>query len=307
MPLVLLLQLACRPEAANSAAAPYEPVPYSPELGGTSDMPVFDAEAMAVAISTALDAGRGITGAPVFAAYNEVMSSAEDGCPNYYATDGNVYWYDRCTTSSGSTFSGYSFYYNYTDYAPGDGNIYNGQQLYGVAQMWDAEGHELNLGGSAADVKLTAVDGSYTYWYSVAQGSFSWDGTGTEGSWVTPGMAPDLVLNAIEYPTYDGHMFYMNGGVSGIAGDYASVVFDALTLYDAGIGGACPEEPGGTISVRDANGYWYDLFLDGQLATEDEVSVAACDGCADAWYQGQNLGPVCVDYSALTSWRGAPW
>ena len=307
MPLFVLLPLACRPDGAEPDAAPYEAVPYEPNVGEPGQTPVFDAEAMGEAIAAALEAARGITGAPVFAAYNAVMSSAEEGCPNYYATDGNVYWYDRCTTSTGSTFSGYSFYYNYANYDGGDGNIYNGQQLYGVAQMWDAEGHELDLGGSAANVVLTAVNGSYTYWYSVAQGSFSWDGTGTEGSWVTPGMAPDLVLNAMKYPEYDGHMFYMNGGVSGLPGDYSSVVFDALTLYDAGIGGACPEEPGGTISVRDANGYWFDLFLDGQLTTEDEVSGAACDGCADAWYQGKNLGPVCLDYSVLTAWEDAPW
>lgn len=307
MPLVLLLQLACRPEVSDSVAAPADAVPYNPDLAAPSPAPAFDPVAMSATISAGLAAAKRITGAPVFAAYNAVMATAEEGCPNYYAMDGNVYWYDRCTTSSGSTFSGYSFYYGYTDYDAGDGNIYNGQQLYGVAQMWDAEGHELNLGGSAADLVLTAADGSYTYWYSVAQGSFAWDGAGTEGTWVTPGMAPDLVLTAIEYPAYDGHMFYVHGGVSGLPGAYGTVVFDGLTLYDAGIGGECPEEPGGTISVRDANGYWFDLFLDGQLATDDVVPGSACDGCADAWYQGQNLGPVCVDYTALTSWESAPW
>ncbi len=303
----LLLLLACTPEPADSAAPDaYEPVPYEVP-GAEYSAPVFDADAMSTAILDAVAVARTINGAPVLVAYETVMASAQDGCPNYYAYDGNTYWYDQCTTDSGSTFNGYSFYYTYSDYDAGDGNIYNGSQLYGVAQVWDADGHELDVGGSAAELVLTAADGSYTYWYSVVQGSFAWDGAGTEGTWVTPGMAPNLVLTAIDYPEYDGHMFYVSGGVSGLGGTYDTVVFDDLTLYDAGIGGDCPEEPGGTISVRDANGYWFDIFLDGQLETSDNVRDSACDGCAEAWYQGQDLGPVCADFTTLTTWEGTPW
>lgn len=305
--MTVLLILACAPGPVDSAVVEaYEPVPY--EIPGADGVdPVFDAEAMSTAILDAIEVARSITGAPVMVAYNTVMASADDGCPNYYELDGNVYWYDQCTTASGSQFSGYSFYYGYTDYDGGDGNIYNGAQLYGVAQVWDAEGHQLDLGGSAADMVLTAADGSYTYWYSVVQGSFAWDGAGTEGTWVSPGMAPDLTLTAIEYPAYDGHMFLVSGGVGGLSGAYETVVFDDLTLYDAGIGGDCPEEPGGTISVRDPNGYWYDVFLDGQLTTDDAVRDAACDGCAEVWYQGTSLGEVCADFTTLTTWEGAPW
>ncbi len=307
-PVWLLLALAsCRTSVPYDAdTASYTPVPYD-QPGISASTPQFDAAAMVTAIQGAMTAAKGITGAPVLTAYTTVMATADDGCPSYYDYNGSMYWNDQCTTTAGSQFSGYSFYYLYDNYDGGDGNIYNGAQLYGVAQMWDPEGHELDIGGSAADLVLTATDDSYTYWYSVAQGSFAWDGAGTEGTWVTPGMAPDLILTALVYPQYDGHMFYINGGLSGLGGAYDTVVFDNLTLYDAGIGGDCPEEPGGTISVRDANGYWYDLFLDGQLQTSDVTRQNQCDGCADAWYEGQDLGPVCPDFSTLNTWVGAPW
>ncbi len=303
--LVLPLLLACSLQPVDTAVA-YEPVPYTYDAPA-ADAPTFDGDEMAIAIADAIDAARKITGAPVLLAYNTVMATADEDCPNYYELDGNVYWYDQCTTDSGSEFSGYSFYYAYDDFDAGDGNIYNGAQVFGVAQMWDVEGHELAIGGSAADLAISAADGAYTYWYSLAQGSFAWDGAGTEGTWVTPGMAPDLILTAILYPAYDGHMFYISGGVSGLGGTYDTVVFDELTLFDEGIGGSCAEEPGGTISIRDGNGYWYDLFLDGQIETSDSVRGSDCDGCAEVWYQGQSLGEVCTDYSTLTDFEGAPW
>lgn len=307
-PLVPMLALLVGCGGASQPVAdgsPYQSVPYEVP-GPTAGAPEFDADAMSTAITDALSAAVGITGAPVLVAYTTVMATADDTCPNYYENEGNIYWYDQCTTESGSEFSGYSFYYLYDNFDAGDGNIYNGAQVYGVAQMWDAEGHELELGGSAANLVLTAVDGSYTYWYSVVQGSFAWDGAGTEGTWVTPGMAPDVVLTAVEYPAYDARMFYINGGISGLGGAYDSVVFDGLTLYNAGVGD-CPEEPGGMISVRDASGYWYDMTLDGQIDTAVSTRASDCDGCAAVWYQGQEVGEVCADYTFLTSWEGAPW
>lgn len=306
MVVALVVWVACTPSETPPAPAA-DPLAYAPGLDAPPDAPAFDADAMAVAIADAVDAARHIQGGPVFDAYLAVMAEADGACPDYYALDGNLYWYDQCTTAAGARFSGYSFYTHYVDYQPGDGNIYNGQQLYGVAQVWDAAGHELDLGGSATEVVLTPPDGSYAYWYSVAQGSFAWDGAGTEGTWVTPGMAPDIVLTAIDYPPANGHMFRITGGLGDLAGPYDAVVFDDLTLIDAGLGGACPEEPGGAISVRGTDGYWYDLYFDGQVETEDAVDGAACDGCADVWYQGRNLGPLCVDLGALTDWEDAPW
>lgn len=306
VPLLVWLSPGCLTGAEPVADDPaYESVPYD-VAGPDAGTPEFDAGAMSAAITDALSAAKGITGAPVLLAYTTVMATADDTCPNYYDYNGNIYWYDQCTTETGSEFSGYSFYYLYDNFDAGDGNIYNGAQVSGVAQMWDADGHELAIGGAAANLVLTATDDSYTYWYSVVQGSFSWDGAGTEGTWVTPGMAPDLVLTALEYPDYNARMFYIHGGLSGLGGVYDAVVFDNLTLYDAGIGD-CPEEPGGTISVRDANGYWYDMTLEGQLDTSVSTKASDCDGCAAVWYQGQELGEVCADYTILTTWEGAPW
>ena len=66
-------------------------------------------------------------------------------------------------------------------------------------------------------------------------------------------------------------------------------------------------EPGGTIGVRVADGSWYDVQFHGPTDAKPEVAPKDCDGCGDAFYRGEPLGTVCVDFSAWTGWGAAPW
>jgi hypothetical protein len=99
----------------------------------------------------------------------------------------------------------------------------------------------------------------------------------------------------------------VDGGVSGFDGEIGAVVFDAVLLVDAGWGGACPSEPGGVISVRDVQGGWYDILLDGPAEWGGTSDPDLCDGCGEAFYRGESIGSVCADFPALLGWEGTPW
>lgn len=312
VPLTLLLA-ACAPakttpggDTEGTEDTAVTPAPYIVE---EEDPPQadFSAEQITAAILNAMTAAKGIHAAPVFDAYQAVMDGQDGGCPNYYEQDGNEYWYDYCTSDAGVTYNGYSFYYAYDNYDVGDGLIYNGGALYGVAQVTDAAGHTFEAGGSAVEVVADAADGSYRMWQSQVQGSFAWDGPGGEGTWLAEGLAPDLIMYAYYLPAYEGHAFFLDGAVSGLGGDFDVVVFDSATIFDANAGGGCSIEPSGVVSVRDGEGNWYDVLFDGPVEWGGDFDAAACDGCGSAWFRGEEVGQACLDFSALTDWGTAPW
>lgn len=304
LPWLFLALAACGSKGDDTAAADvYTPAPY---LVDEEDPPVatFSADAVGEAIISAMIAGPALNAAPVFPAYLAVMDGQDGSCPNYYSYNGNAYWYDTCTSESGVSYSGYSFYYSYVDYES-DGVIYNGDQLFGVATVTDADGDTFQAGGSAAALSGTAVDGSYTLWQSVVQGSFAYDGAAGRGTWLEDHLAPDLTLAAYYVPSYDARAMILDGGVSGLGGDFDTVVFSNVALYD--IAGGCRQEPSGLISLRDGEGNWYDVTLDGPVDFGGDFDAAACDGCGDVWFRGEDVGQVCVDFTTLTSWGSEPW
>lgn len=292
--------------APDTGGSPYEPAPYVVEEE-EQPTPDFSAEELSTAVVEAIAAAFELRGDPVFPAYFAVMAEQEDGCPDYYEYNGNMYWYDQCTTDSNASYSGYSFYYSYDGYYPGDGLVYDGDVLYGVAQVVDSGGHTFVAGGQAGSITAEAEDGSYKYWQSVVQGGFSYDGPVSRGTWMEDGLAPDLSLLGYYVPSADAHAFVIDGGVSGLLGGFDTVVFSNVLAYDENAGNACANEPGGLISIRDIEGYWYDIVLDGPPDFGDEVDTSKCDGCGTAWYRGQEVGAVCADFSNLIDWGTQPW
>ncbi|MFN7145156.1 MAG: hypothetical protein ACK4YP_15370, partial [Myxococcota bacterium] len=239
----------------------------------------------------------------VFPAYDAVMVGAEESCPAYYDYNGSQYWYDQCTSSAGTKFSGYSFYQLYDNYDAGDGAVYNGEALYGVAEIVTPDGHSFSAGGTAYN--LVATGAGYTYYSSVLTGSFAYDGPEAAGTWLGSGISPDLTL--VGYATEAGNYMNIDGGLSGMGGQLDTVVFDTVVIFDGALGSACPTEPGGVISVRDDVGYWYDVVFDGPADYGEAAEARLCDGCGAAYFRGEPLGDVCVDFSALLDWEVAPW
>ncbi len=68
------------------------------------------------------------------------------------------------------------------------------------------------------------------------------------------------------------------------------------------------EEPAGAVSLRDVNGHWIDLEFDGEVDGQWPPPDKGCDGCAQGWYQGLDLGQICLEFDGLRDWTGPyPW
>lgn len=310
--MLLPLLLACSVDPDDSALPAteeeeYVPAPYIVEEESPPES-AFSASEVEAALGEAISLAMSLTGQPVFPAYFAVMEGADDACPNYYESEGNVYWYDVCTSEQGTAFNGYSFYYYYDHYYIGD-EAYTGDALFGVAQVQDDDGHLFQAGGTAYDL-IVEGDG-YQYWYSVAQGGFSYDGREANGTWLEDGLAPDMLQYVYYVPSVDARGYVMQGSVSGLTGGFSAAVFDGIQILDEVLGqyfGAnCSEEPGGIVSMRDEAGNWYDILFDGPSNASATTPEGMCDGCGEAFFRGESVGQVCVDFTVLNAWTGAPW
>ncbi len=301
---LLLLATGCGPADPEVTGEPaIEPAPYiyeedAPPVAELTAAELEGAIEGAVALSLTLNAG------PIFPAYEAAMAGAEDACPAWYDYQGSQYWYDTCTATTGAHYSGYSFFQSYVDYDAGDGNLYNGNSVYGVARIVTPDGYTYEAGGSATN--LVATGPGYVYFSSQVAGAFAWDGPEAAGTWLETGVSPDITL--LGYVVADaGNYVMIDGGLSGLGGELDTVVFDAVVLYDAGLGSPCPTEPGGVVSVRDPGGSWYDVVFDGPSDYGVEADADLCDGCGAAFFRGEPLGEVCVDFTTLLDWEVSPW
>lgn len=294
------------PDAADSGDTPEvsQDVPYIFEEE-EPPVPTLSADQLAATIVEGVGAVWGYSATPVFSAYEAGMSGSSEGCPNYYDYDGSAYWYDSCTSAGGTEFSGYSFYQQFHDWDAGDGSIYNGASLSGVGSITSPDSSRLEFGGSAYQIVITsqlALDDPsyYSGMYLVIQGGFSGTGAGAEGTWLDGDAGPDLALYTYYAPSYDGRAVSLEGSLGGLAGGAEAVVFDSLYLMSPNLVPDCPGEPYGVVSVRDAEGSWYDVVFDGPETYESDVDPDLCDGCGEAYFRGEALGPVCgVDFTGL--------
>jgi hypothetical protein len=300
--LLALALAACAPHD-DTAPADDPPAPY---IYDEDDPPVADEDVVAIgdAVELAIDQALAIDASPVFDAYDTVMTGQSGACPAYYSDAGNTYWFDDCTSEEGAYFSGYGYTILYEDYPdPYSGFLYNGRGLYAAATVLDGAGHTFDGAGSA--YRLTADLGAEHYDQTIVQGTFGWDGAGVDGTWLASGVSPDITVLAYTNADYDGHYVELDGGLSPLdAGDFVAVAFDTVQWMDENMGNTCILEPQGSISVRAADGGWYDVVFDGSV--EAVVDPSVCDGCGTAFYRGEPLGEVCPDFSALIAASGAP-
>jgi hypothetical protein len=303
--MLLLLSLACQSDTLPDTAVPFEPTPYLVEEEAPP-VPTLDAGTLEASVSDALAVAWTLQADPILVGYQTVMAHAEPGCPDYYSNEGNVYWYDQCTTSDGTRFDGYGFAQVYEAYAAEDGNVYDGFGLYGVSRVTTPDGRRFVSGGSATS--LRAANADTTSWQSVIQGTFAWDGADAAGSWMDGELAPDLTLVAVgANANVLGRAVAIEGSVGGLDGPVNAVLFDGFLIYTAAWGSACAIEPGGVVSLRGEDGGWYDVLFDGPAEWGGTADAAACDGCGEAWFRGERVGSVCLDATALLRWEEAPW
>jgi hypothetical protein len=288
----LLLVAGCA--GAPDGTAPDDPVPYVlPEQDAPSAD--VDLEALTPAVQAAFDAALTLHATPVLQAYQAAVTDHDDACPPVWTqTESALQWYGTCSTAAGTAYAGYAIYQEGTTYDQGFDGTY--AYLYGASTLRTADGHTFVIGGSATLARGTQ-DGA-TVGQSSVSGTFSWDGPGAAGTWLGDGTQLDLVTGW-QHADW-GRYLFLDGAVVPATGE--AVHFGQVVVLDV----YCPNEPGGTVSVRGPDG-WVDVHFDLDTEHLDQLTPAQCDGCGTAWYRGVEVGRLCVDVDGLASFGDAPW
>lgn len=292
---------------ATSAPMPSDYI-YEPEAPGA---PALSLNALGSALVSAVQEAAQLDPAPIIAAYNTLDATGDqEGCPlRFYESYGPGYnadyWAGECNASSGTRYDGFGYRLLYDDWNDGSGVLYDGWTLYMSGRMTDMAGRYFQGAGAAADVKGQVQGGNIVY--KVLDGSFVAGGSEVETAWLDGGLFPSLVVYAAYYPSLNGHYISLSGGLGGLSGEINTVAMTGVAIYDARMGSTCDQEPSGMISVRDAQGEWYDVLFDGPTEENPDVPRVLCDGCGQVWYRGQSLGQTCGNFGPLLDWKEKPW
>jgi len=238
------------------------------------------------------------------------VDQGEYDCPYYYEGYDYDYWRDTCEREDGTTFSGFGQSWSYEEYEE-NGYLYtNNDYFNGDARIVTPEGNIWIGAGYNYTYRREHLEYGYKYIYRNVWGEFKWEGATGAGSWMQEAVTVDFYVSVNNYPTTDEpSRIYtnMNGGVSGLPGDINTITLVDVMIYDDTLGSVCDLEPYGTISVRDDDGGWYDVVFDGPPYWGGWSYESACDGCGEAFYRGESIGSVCVDFTQWIDWEGMPW
>lgn len=283
---MLLLLAACQtepssPDVTGPDTTPDETEPTSWTVPDATDPPTFDAAALGAGLDAVLAALIQIDSIPAFSAYDAAMSHAGGACPDVYGYSYGSGWYDawysQCESPDGATFSGYA-----SDYTE-DG--YRG--LYMSATVLTPEGYTLSGAGYFA--YGFSQYGADRYSYAYLDGILEYDGPEAAGTWVEGHLQPhELQIDRGDAGNDRWHTVYVDGQFTGAAGAVDTVDFSEVyvdSTYECA-------EPSGAISIRTADGDWFDLDF--------ASSVGPCDGCGVASWRGLELGEVCGDFTLWT-------
>ena len=272
--------------------------------------PSFDAEGLADAAAEGFAAARAVQAAPLVKAYADLLETADSTCPSWYSAGEFEYWVDSCTSRDGTSFDGYGVFVEAEAVDDGSGVLWDTATLFGAGTLTDEDGHSFRGTGAAGWATGEAAGGVYA-WVNTVEGSFDWDGAGSSGTWLEDSLNPGLTMIVWSVPAVDARVVALEGSVGGLDSTLDTVVFDGMVLATAAAGSPCPDEPSGTLSIRDADGHWTDILFDvpwdAATSTFGVMDDAACDGCGAAWFRGQYLGEACVDASVLLDWEESPW
>lgn len=307
---LLRLAVGCAPEEPVDPGEPPAELEI-PELAGVD---------LAATYEQALDAALAIDVRAPWDAHLQSLGWARPGCPDLWvglpsfvderdpAGAGGLSWGDHCLTQDQRRFSGWS---HWTDaaHAEGDASTPEGLSLSGEralradAGVSEGEAVALTWRGEASDA-LSRVEGpGYTAWTyaSLVQGAL-----GGEALALGRGYRADLYQR---YTGGDTRTLELRGNVywfeHRLAGRFDSVRADLAWAAPESIGEGCAAEPQGYISVRDTDGYWFDLVFSPVGGLEPGVDYpnapyTACDGCGTLFVRGlEQPEPVCPDFSGL--------
>ena len=275
--------------AEGDTTPPFEASPYvAPETDPIEPgMTLADVE---VALVDAIDAALGLSVAPVVDSYRAAMSYADESCPVWYDDGyGGYYWYSYCTTGQGASYSGYAFETSYDGQTDKYGNVSSGASISAAATVV-SPGGTLDASGAVGGYEMDTYYGSHARSLYVS-GNFSWTGTEASDTWMTDGVRPEV--GVYSDTMHGAGYFSIYGSIAGLGASIDVVAFDSVVLYTQSYGALCGQEPIGMISIRGADGNWYDVMFDNDY---HKVDPADCDGCGAVWFRGEYLGEACADF-----------
>jgi hypothetical protein len=307
---VLATALGCHESEHGPAEDTYTaetPLPYEPDLDVEIAEPSLDG--LAEAISRAAEVAYSFDAAPVVDAYELLLASGDEYCPQLYEKAGGSVWYSGCSSTTGTSYSGFGYEYSYVDLEQ-DGTTYNGAQIYGQMTLTDASGHVFHGDGVAMSLVGHIEEGNGKVFYSAITGAFQWTAAPLD-TWLYDGDSAGITVYAMDYPDYGVRLVTLAGSVQveEERGIFA-VAFDnevGTLIQSDGLGASCTAEPGGVISVRDPDAIWYEVAFDGPTADGSPGDASRCDGCGDVTAEGELLGSICPDFSTWMSWESSPW
>lgn len=293
-----LLIAACSAPAASAVGSTH-PLAYdqTPPVGGPPAITPASAEAALDVVFATVFAYNGDV---LFRAYHEAMAYADAECPPIASGDGGSMWDTNCVSNTGAEFDGFISEFEGTQ----DEN--EARRMRGEASISLPDGTELVVAGEVStDVVLSA---EHPAWRSEMSGVMRYDGPAAAGTWIAQESDVNLSYELLATAGDTLERFLINGSVAGLDGDITAVAFAQLQM-DTVSGAQCALEPAGEIRLRDTDGVWASLTFDASFDEETGWSApeGTCDGCAELMYDGESLGPVCVDFAVLLQSELPPW
>lgn len=222
--------------------------------------------------------------------YDEMLEQTDVTCPRWFNNSDGLYWADTCTSQDGVSFQGFATSIPRNDVVPDAyGNLFTGRQIHceGVLSQGDTT---MECVGGINELTGTDANGHDVFY------SYSRHYVLTQGDEVSH--FPDAEMWAVHAPTYKA--LFQNGVQ--IVRDETTIVgvveFARQTMSNVD----CLVEPNGTQHVQ-VNGAWVYIEWHGDLLGEPD----RCDGCGDAYAQGEAIGQVCADYSSWLDWTSSPF
>jgi hypothetical protein len=299
-----LLALGCAdkdnpsPTESTDSATPDE-APYLLDETAITP-PATTASTITAIIETGLNTALALETEAVFNAYITASAGMDDDCPLWATNGDSPYWYSTCTSADGTQFDGYGTLIDYVDFVDGDGTVYNGTQLYTFSTISTPDGTSFHGSGVVSELTGLTADGA-TYTYRELNGDFTWGGPEAAGTWLASDLSPALSVQSWMNPSNGQGANIIDGAISGLDAG-AAVVFEAVNATTGMPSSDCIPEPLGALSVLDTDGNWFDLQFGGTSTGDAFSDEETCDGCAQAWYQGVNMGSVCPDFEPLWAW-----
>lgn len=278
----------------------------------------FDLGQIEWAMEEAIRLVRWIDPAKVHDVYEAVELDGNEECPDYdeeyYEENEQYHWRDSCAVSSGGSFSGYVYSYDYGDHWNENETIhYDGRAYFrGSARVIDGRGNTFVGAGSSNYYERSSVWTDDKTFYQNMSGNFRFDGHEYDETWLSQDLNVQITHSSDRYVDDGDHYggafsVYWNASISGLTGQLSAVRLSNLYMYSENIGSMCEIEPSGSIAVRDYAGNWYEAEFDGPKYYGAGIFPPDCDSCGRVYWRGELLGTVCPDFDLMVDWEDRPW